>query len=226
MNTRPPYRLSEAAEVCSVQRNTLKKWARAGKAPAPVVQIGNCWLFAAAEIDAFAARLRGNEPTNLAVQVFDLAPEQAADPREIERRLSLALWAVGELADLAADGGAVSALQQAALCLEVIEARAGINGAFLDALEAAHYFAAQDSAVVRAGLHAGEYEAQRIAALALHLILSVANNEATCETVRIVAASGGRDGLRLVETIRQLRMAIEAAAQSQNPYSAGNAAGA
>lgn len=215
MNTRPPYRLSEAAEVCSVQRNTLKKWARAGKAPAPVVQIGNCWLFAAAEIDAFAARLRGNEPTNLAVQVFDLAPEQAADPREIERRLSLA-----------ADGGATAALQQAAMCLQVVEAQAGINGAFLGDLEAAHYFAAQDSAVIRAGLHAGEYEAQRIAALALHLVLSVANNETTCETVRTVAASGGRDGLRLVETIRQLRMAIEAATQSQNPYSAGNAAGA
>ncbi len=220
------YTLCQAADACGIARVTLKRWARAGKAPAPAVQVGNYWRFAAAEIDAFAARLRGNEPTTLAVQVFDLAPEQAADPREIERRLSLALWAVGELADLAADGGATAALQQAAMCLQVVEAQAGINGAFLDALEAAHYFAAQDSAVIRAGLHAGEYEAQRVAALALHLVLSVANSGATCETVRTVAASGGRDGLRLVETIRQLRMAIEAATQSQNPYSAGNAAGA
>lgn len=220
------YTLCQAADACGIARVTLKRWAHAGKAPAPAVQVGNYWRFAAAEIDAFAARLRGNGLGELAVQVFDLAPEQAADPREIERRLSLALWAVGELAHLAADGGAAGALEQATLCLEVVEARAGINGAFLGDLEAAHYFAAQDSAVVRAGLHAGEYEAQRIAALALHLILSVANNEATCETVRTVAASGGRDGLRLVETIRQLRMAVEAAAESQNPYSAGNAAGA
>lgn len=220
------YTLCQAADACGIARVTLKRWAHAGKAPAPAVQVGNYWRFAAAEIDAFAARLRGTEPTNLAIQVFDLAPEQAADPREIKRRLSLALWAVGELVQLPADGGATAALQQAAMCLQVVEARAGINGASLGDLEAAHYFAAQDSAVVRAGLHAGEYEAQRIAALALHLVLSVANNEATCETVRTVAASGGRDGLRLVETIRQLRMAVEAAAQSQNPYSAGNAAGA
>lgn len=226
MNTRPPYRLSEAAEVCSVQRNTLKKWARAGKAPAPVVQIGNCWLFAAAEIDAFAARLRGREPTNLAVQVFDLAAEQASDPRAIKRHLSLALWAVGELGQLQADGGGAAALQQAAMCLQVVEAGAGINGAFLGDLGAAHYYAAQDSAVIRAGLHAGEYEAQRVAALVLHLVLSVANNEQAIETIRTAAASGEREGLRLVETVQQLRMAVEAAAQSQNPYSAGNAAGA
>lgn len=225
MNTRPPYRLSEAAEVCSVQRNTLKKWARAGKAPAPIVQIGNCWLFAAAEIDAFAARLRGNEPTNLAVQVFDLADEAAADPREVERRLSLALWAVGELGQLQADGGAAAALQQAAMCLQVVEAGAGINGASWGDLEAAHHYAAQDSAVIRAGLHAGEYEGQRVAALALHLALSVANSGQAIETIRTAAASGTRDGLRLVDTVQQLRMAVEAAAQSQNPYSAGNAAG-
>ena len=142
------YTLCQAADACGIARVTLKRWAHAGKAPAPAVQVGNYWRFAAAEIDAFAARLRGNEPTNLAAQVFDLAPEQAADPREIKRRLSLALWAVGELGDLAADGGATAALQQAQLCLELIEAQAGINGAFLGDLDSLHHFAAQDSAVM------------------------------------------------------------------------------
>ena len=223
--TRKAYNLQQAAAVLQVQRHTLKKWARSGKAPAPAVQIGSYWEFAAAEIDAFAAR-RGGRLSGLAVDVFDMAPEQADEAREIERRLSLALWAVGQLVELPADGGAAAALGQAALCLELIEARAGINGAFPGDLGSLHYAAAADSAVTRAGLHAGEYEAQRVAALAVHLVLSVANNEATCETIRTGAASGGRDGLRLVETIRQLRMAIGAyLAESQNPYSAGTLQG-
>lgn len=221
---RKAYNLQEAAAVLQVQRHTLKKWARSGKAPAPVVQIGNYWEFAAAEIDAFAAR-RSGRLSGLAVDVFDMAPEQAAEAREIERRLSLALWAVGQLVELPADGGAAAALGQASLCLELIEAEAGINGAFPGDLEAVHYHAAADSAVTRAGLHAGEYEAQRVAALALHLVLSVANNPDISETIRTAAASGGRGGLRLVETIRQLRLSVTAAVESQNPCSAGTLQG-
>lgn len=222
---RKAYNLQEAAAALQVQRHTLKKWARSGKAPAPTVQIGSYWEFAAAEIDAFAAR-RSGRLSGLAVDVFDMAPEQAAEAREIERRLSLALWAVGQLVELPADGGAAAALDQAATCIHLVESLAGINGAFPGDVDGIMCEATTDSAVIRAGLHAGEYEAQRLAAMAVHLALSVSNSDDAISTIKREAEAGTPDAVRLVETLRQLRLAIGAyLAESQNPCSAGTLQG-
>lgn len=217
--------LQEAAAVLNVRRHTMKRLAKLGKVPAPVLQVGNTWAFAAAEIEAFAARQRGNL-TGMVVEVFDMTAEQAVEPREAERRLSYAAWCLRQLATIEADGGAIGALGQARLCLDVIEVQLGIGSTAIEDLNELHWVASGDSGAARTGLHAGgKYEAQRLASTAVHAILSVANNDAAAQVARRAISENTPVGKRLVETVRELRQAI-GAVEIQSPCSAGNTAGA